>query len=44
MALLYSGAFMLMTILGLGGLVVIAPSCRAGDPGSNSGPGENFFS
>ena len=27
----------------LGGLVVIAP-LRAGDPGSNPGPGENFFS
>ena len=26
----------------LGGLVVIAPACRAGDPGSNPGPGENF--
>ena len=20
-----------------------APACRAGDPGSNPGPGENFF-
>ena len=28
----------------LGGLVVIAPLCRAGDPGSNPGPGETFFS
>ena len=28
----------------LGDLVVIAPSRRAGDPGSNPGPGENFFS
>ena len=28
----------------LGGLVVIAPARGAGDPGSNSGPGENFFS
>ena len=28
----------------LGGLVVIAPASRAGDPGSNTGPGENFFS
>ena len=27
-----------------GGLVVIAPARRAGDPGSNPGPGENFFS
>ena len=28
----------------LGGLVVIAPAHRAGDPGSNPGPGNNFFS
>ena len=28
----------------LGGLVVIAPARRAGDPGSNPGPGEDFFS
>ena len=28
----------------LGGLVVIAPAHRAGDPGSNPGPGENIFS
>ena len=28
----------------LGGLMVIAPEHRAGDPGSNLGPGENFFS
>ena len=28
----------------LGGLVVIAPARRAGDPGSNPGPGENYFS
>ena len=27
----------------LGGLVVRAPMCKAGDPGSNPGPGENFF-
>ena len=27
-----------------GCLVVIAPARRAGDPGSNPGPGENFFS
>ena len=27
----------------LGGLMVIAPARRAGDPGSNPGPGENFF-
>ena len=26
----------------LGGLVVIAPARRAGEPGSNRGPGENF--
>ena len=26
----------------LGGLAVIAPASRAGDPGSNPGPGENF--
>ena len=26
----------------LGGLVVIAPARRAGDPGSILGPGENF--
>ena len=26
----------------LGSLVVIAPVCRAGDPGSNPGQGENF--
>ena len=36
------------TLLGqvdrLGGLVVIAPARRAGDPGSIPGPGENFFS
>ena len=28
----------------LGGLVVIAPERRAGDPGSIPGPGEKFFS
>ena len=28
----------------LGGFVVIAPARRAGDPGSNPGPVENFFS
>ena len=28
----------------LGGLVVIAPARRAGDPGWNPGSGENFFS
>ena len=28
----------------LGGLVVIAPARRAGEPASNPCPGENFFS
>ena len=28
----------------LSGLVVVAPARRAGDLGSNPGPGENFFS
>ena len=28
----------------LGGLMVIASAHRTGDPGSNPGPGENFFS
>ena len=27
----------------LGGLVVIAPAHRAGDPGLDPGPGENFL-
>ena len=27
----------------LDGLVVIAPALRAGDPGSNPGPGEKIF-
>ena len=27
----------------LGNLVGIAPARRAGDPGSNPGPGEDFF-
>ena len=26
----------------LGGLVVIVPARKTGDPGSNPGPGENF--
>ena len=26
----------------LGGLLVIAPAHRSGDPGSNPGPGDNF--
>ena len=34
--------FLLCTVGRLGDLVVIAR--RAGDPGSNPGPGENFFS
>ena len=36
--------FLLVPVGRLGGLVVIAPALRAGDPGSNPGPGENFFS
>ena len=28
----------------VGGLVVMAPARRAGDPGLNPGPGENFLS
>ena len=36
--------FLLSPVDLLGGLVVIAPARRAGDPGSNPGPGENFFS
>ena len=35
--------FLLDAVDRLGGLVVIAPARRAGDPGSNPGPGENFF-
>ena len=34
--------FLLGPVDRLGGLVVIAPACRAGDPGSNPGPGENL--
>ena len=34
--------FLLGPVDRLGGLVVIVPVCRAGDPGSNPGPGENF--
>ena len=34
--------FLLGPVDRLGGLVVIAPARRAGDPGSNPGPGENF--
>ena len=36
--------FLLGQVDRVGGLVVIAPARRAGDPGSNPGPGENFFS
>ena len=36
--------FLLGPVNHLGGLVVIAPAHRAGDPVSNPGPGENFFS
>ena len=36
--------FMLGPVDRLGGLVVIAPACRAGDLGLTPGPGENFFS
>ena len=36
--------FLLGPVDRLGGLVVIAPACRAGFPVSNPGPGENFFS
>ena len=35
--------FLLVPVDCLGGLVVIAPACRAGDSGLNPGPGENFF-
>ena len=36
--------FLLGAVDLLGGLVVIMPARRAGDSGSNPGPGENFFS
>ena len=36
--------FLLGSVDRLGGLVVIAPARRAGDPGSNPGVGENLFS
>ena len=36
--------FLLGPVDRLGGLVVIAPARKAGDPGSNPGPDENFFS
>ena len=36
--------FLLGPVDRLVGSVVIAPARRAGDPGSNPGPGENFFS
>ena len=35
--------FLLGPVYLLGGLLVISPSRRAGDPGSSLGPGENFF-
>ena len=36
--------FLLGPVDRLGDLVVIAPTRRAGDPGSIPGPGKNFFS
>ena len=36
--------FLLGPVDRLDGLVVIAPARRAGDLGSNTGPGENFLS
>ena len=36
--------FLLGIVDRLGGLVVITPARRAGYPGSNPGPGENFIS
>ena len=36
--------FLVGSVDRLGGLEVKAPAHRAGDPGSNPGPGENFFS
>ena len=36
--------FLLGSVDRLGGLVVITPARRAGDPGSFPGPGKNFFS
>ena len=36
--------FLLVPVDSLGGLVVIVPARRAGDPGLNPGPGENSFS
>ena len=36
--------FLLCHVDRLGGLVVIAPTRRAGDPGSNPGPGDNYLS
>ena len=35
--------FLLGPVGCLAGLVVIAPAHRAREPGSNPGPGENFF-
>ena len=37
-----SEEFLLGPVDRLGGLVVIAPACRAGDPGSNPGPARIF--
>ena len=42
--LLLFGSPLLGQVDRLGGLVVIAPARRAGDPGSIPGAGENFFS
>ena len=39
---IYTVEFLLGPVNSLGGLVVIAPARRAGVPGSNPGPGENF--
>ena len=36
--------FLLGPVDRLGGLGFIVPARRAGDPGSNPGPGDNFFS
>ena len=36
--------FLLGSMDRLGGLEVISPARRAGDPGSNPGPGDNLFS
>ena len=41
---LISEEYLLGPVDRLSGLVVIAPARRAGDPGSNPGTAENFFS